>query len=86
MQKQDVEPQVLVFRHVHPHAVAAQLEVHTLVFDVPDAIKTETRVALAEKDGPDGDAVDLRLSVVQREVDLAHVVNQASNGEHVQCA
>ena len=86
MEKQDVKPVVLVLRHVHADAITAKLEMHALVLDVSNAIKTQSGISFPKENRPDGDAGVLRLGVVQWQVDLAHIVDQTRNGEHVERA
>ena len=83
VQKQDVEPAVFVLRHVHSYAVAPKFEVHALVLHITNAVQPQTRVTLTQKDRSDGDARVLGFSVIRWQVNLAHVVDEAGDGEHV---
>ena len=38
MNHQNIEPIVFISRHEHPHAITPQLEMHPLVFDVPNTV------------------------------------------------
>ena len=84
MQKQNIEPVILVLGHEHPHAVAPELKVHARILDVTDTIQTELRVALAEENWLHGYTSALRFGVTDGKVNLAHVVHEAGDGEHVE--
>lgn len=85
MQQQEIEPAILISRHVHSDTVAPKLEVHPGVFHVPYPIQAEPGVSLAEKHRTHGDASCLSAPRSGRvrvwKVELSHVVHQSSSGE-----
>ena len=76
MDQQNIKPLVPVPRHVHPYAVTPKLEMHALVFDIANAVKSEVGCALTKEDRTDSYACALRFGFGVRdwEVEFAHVV------------
>lgn len=87
MQQQDVEPVIFVLRHVHPHPIAPQLEVHPCILHIPDPIQPKVRVPFSQQYRLNGDAVwfgGVGICIREREVDFADIVDETRDGEHVE--
>jgi len=50
-----VEPIFLVPGHVHPHTIAAELEVHAGILDIANSVEAKAGLALAKENGADSD-------------------------------
>ena len=83
MQKQNIEPLILILRHEHPNPITPQLEMHPLVLDISHSVECQTGVAFPEEDRFDCDSGILSFGIVYREIEFTHVVDEAGDGEHV---
>ena len=79
-----IKPPLLIPRHEHPNSITPQLEVHPLVLDIAHAVQAQARAPLAEEDGPHHDARGGGVRVVHGQVEFAHVVDEAGDGEDVE--
>ena len=79
MEEEHVEPAILVARHEHPHTITPQFKVHSLIFDIAYAVQPEVSFALAKQHRPDSNASVGGVGVGHGEVNLSHVVHEASH-------
>lgn len=77
MDDENVEPVILVSRHEHSDPITPQLKVHSLVFDITHAVHTQLGGALSQKDWFYCDTSILGFLVIEGQIELAHVINQA---------
>jgi hypothetical protein len=61
VQKQHIEPFILVSGHEHANAIAPQFKMHSLIFDIADTVQAEMGFAFAKEDGADSDACRGRI-------------------------
>jgi len=80
VQKQHVEPLVLVLWHEHPHAVTPQLKVHPLVLHVPNPVHTKVGAPFAKENRSHCDTSCRSFRVRDWEIDFAHVVEESGHG------
>lgn len=77
MHHKDVKPIFLVARHVHPHTIAAEFEVHACIFDIANSIQSKAGLTLAKENGADRYTLETKARKTNISVESPHKQNMS---------